>query len=57
MKTSMLDYCKMILSKVQFDKNLYVKEYIKSLTWLSESEREELKKWHRKYGIPFVQPS
>lgn len=41
----MLEYVKMILDKVSFDVNLFQKELLKSLGWLSEEERQELKKW------------
>jgi hypothetical protein len=48
MKKSMLDYCKLILSKVSFDKRLLRKEYRKSITILDISERYHLKQWLRK---------
>jgi len=41
----MLDYAKMILQKVSFDPHLFHKELIKSLKWLSEKEKNELKVW------------
>ncbi|NJN42369.1 MAG: hypothetical protein HC811_09260 [Flammeovirgaceae bacterium] len=47
MKTTMLEYCKMILGKVCFNRRLYRKEFRKSRQWLTESEREELKRWLR----------
>lgn len=43
----MLEYCKVILGKVCFDRRLYRKEFRKSRQWLTESEREELKRWLR----------
>jgi hypothetical protein len=46
-KQSMLDYCKMILEKMSFSKKLFLKEYRKSFTYLSEEEQMELKKWVR----------
>jgi hypothetical protein len=47
MKTSMLEYSKTILSKVSFNRNLFRKEYRKSLNWLSQAEAEELRGWLR----------
>jgi len=46
-KTSMLAYCKQILSVVSFNRALFRKEYKKSLKWLSPSEVAELKLWIR----------
>lgn len=48
MKMSMLDYCKLILSKVSFDKRLLRKEYRKSMRWLTVPERYHLRQWLRK---------
>lgn len=47
MKTSMLEYVKIILAKVSFSKILFRKEYRKSFNWLSKSESQELKAWIR----------
>ncbi len=47
MKTSMLEYVKLILSKVSFDRKLFRKEYRKGLGWLSSNEAGELKSWLR----------
>lgn len=47
MKTSMLEYMKVILRKVSFDRSLFRKEYRKSLNWLSKNEVNELKSWLR----------
>lgn len=44
---SKLEYCKMVLGKMSFSKKLFLKEYRKSLTWLSPHERIELKNWVR----------
>ena len=41
----MLEYCKIILSKMTFDARLFKKEYRKSLNYLAPSERYELRKW------------
>jgi hypothetical protein len=46
-KTSMLEYCKLILTKISFSKTLFVKEYKKSLKFLSKNEVKELKQWVR----------
>jgi hypothetical protein len=45
MKYSMLDYCKLILRKVSFDKRLLKKEYRKSLQVLPVEESRVLRKW------------
>jgi hypothetical protein len=47
MKTSMLDYCKMILKAVHFDARLFRKEYRKSLLRLNPLEAVELRQWLR----------
>jgi len=41
----MLNYCKLILEKVSFDKTLFKKEYYKALTYLNSNERIELRVW------------
>jgi hypothetical protein len=46
-KQSMLGYCKTILEKMSFSKKLFLKEYRKSLTYLSVDEQNELRKWVR----------
>lgn len=51
MKTPMLEYVKLILSKVSFDRRIFFKEYRKSKNWLSENEIRELKFWLRKNKI------
>jgi hypothetical protein len=47
MKTSMLEYVKIILQKVSFNKRLFLKEYRKSYQWLVYEERKKLKEWIR----------
>lgn len=49
----MLDYCKLILKCVSFDKKLFKKEYRKALRWLSPLEVISLKLWLREnhYGL------
>jgi hypothetical protein len=46
-KRNMLGYCKLILVKMRFSKKLFLKEYRKSLSYLSAEEQVELKKWVR----------
>ena len=47
MKTSMLEYYKIILFKVQFSKKLFLKEFRKSLKCLPHFDAVHLKKWIR----------
>lgn len=44
----MLEYCKMILSKIRFDKKLFRKEYRKAFSYLKPNEHQALKEWVRK---------
>jgi hypothetical protein len=41
----MLDYCKIILEKMSFDRALFTKELKKALSYLSEKERIDFKNW------------
>lgn len=41
----MLEYVKIILQKVSFDTMLFRKELQKSIAWLTEDEKVELKIW------------
>jgi hypothetical protein len=41
----MLDYFKLILEKVSFDKFLFEKELRKALALLQPSEQEDFRKW------------
>ncbi|GGZ30989.1 hypothetical protein GCM10007049_24920 [Echinicola pacifica] len=45
MKTSYLDYYKMILKKVSFNRALLKKEYFKAIRSLSKNEADQLKEW------------
>lgn len=45
MKTTFLDYYKMVLEKVSFDRQLFMKEYRKALGRLSENEVANLNTW------------
>lgn len=42
-RTTMLEYCLMIIKAVSFDRRLFLKEYRKSLKWLSKHESTQLK--------------
>ena len=41
----MLEYCKTILAKVSFDTDLFQKELMKSLKFVSNQEKKELIRW------------
>lgn len=43
----MLEYSKVILSKISFDKKLFRKEYKKAFRYLDNNERTALKNWVR----------
>jgi hypothetical protein len=45
---SWLEYSKVVLEKVRFDRRLFRKELRKSLRWLSHLERLQLLSWCRK---------
>ena len=45
MKTSLLEYYKLIISKVSFDPQLILKEYQKALRVLNGTEGAELRRW------------
>jgi hypothetical protein len=51
-KQSMLAYTKTVLKKMSFSKKLFLKEYRKSLSWLTDEERNELRKWVRESEKP-----
>ena len=46
-KNSMLEYSKMILSKISFDRKLFRKEYRKAFRYLDKQERTKLSEWAR----------
>jgi hypothetical protein len=46
-KCSMLEYSKLILSKMTFDKKIFKKEFRKAFRYLNRQERRELKNWIR----------
>tara|TARA_Y100000385_G_C12838921_1_gene527900 strand:- start:274 stop:459 length:186 start_codon:yes stop_codon:yes gene_type:complete len=41
----MLEFSKKVLSKVSFDKDLFIKELSKSIKWISKKEVSSLKIW------------
>lgn len=41
----MLEYAKVILPKVSFSKDLFIKELHKCINWVEENERYELYAW------------
>jgi hypothetical protein len=51
MKKSFLDYYKLILDKVSFDKDLLKKEYSKAMTRLPERDKRHLDEWVRSRGL------
>lgn len=50
-KTSMLEYCKIILRKMSFNRKLFRKEYRKTFTYLDPAEQNKLKQWLREVRI------
>lgn len=51
MNTSFLDYYKMILDKVSFDPNLFLKEYNKAIRSLHNHEIGDLNRWLQANGL------
>jgi hypothetical protein len=51
MKTSYLDFYKVVLEKVSFNSHLLSKEYRKAVRDLSEPEKKELTKWLKEVGL------
>lgn len=51
MKTSFLDYYKIILEKVSFDQQLLRREYRKALAVLTNKEQSDLRFWLNKKGF------
>ncbi len=45
MKTSFLEYYKLILDRVSFNEQLFQKEYRKAMKVLDSTDREKLKDW------------
>lgn len=51
MKTSFLDYYKIILEKVSFDRQLLAKEHRKALNILHAHEARQLDQWMKAKGL------
>ena len=49
--TTFLDYYKMILNKVSFDRELFCKEYTKAARHLHNQEISDLNKWLNSNGF------
>lgn len=47
LKISMIEYCKIILKKISFNRKLFLKEYRKSFKHLSPQEQIQFRKWAR----------
>ena len=53
-KMSMLEYVKLILEKVSFDRKLFEKELQKGLKQLVPAEVKQLKEWcYKKFGTVY----
>jgi hypothetical protein len=46
-KLTILEYSKVILAKISFDKRLFKKEYRKAFRYLDKDDRAALKHWVR----------
>lgn len=57
MKTTMLEYLKVILRKVSFDKRLFRKEYRKSLRMLGADDARALRQWIRMERMQKMEPA
>jgi hypothetical protein len=54
MATSMLEYTKLILEKVSFDRRLFEKELKKAIRYLVEPELRELERWcMERFGLQY----
>jgi hypothetical protein len=51
MKGSFLEYYKVILKKVSFDRDLFIKEYKKALNTVREDEADQLSRWIQLQGF------
>lgn len=49
-KIGMLEYAKVILSKISFDRRLFRKEYKKAFRYLDNHERDALRQWAKNGG-------
>lgn len=46
-RVSMLEYCKMVLEKLRFNRKLFIKEYRKSFGYLNAEEGSKFRAWAR----------
>ena len=51
MKKSFLEYYKVVLSKVSFDKKLFMKEYAKALSSIDRNELPQFQEWLHKHNL------
>ena len=55
MPVSMLEYTKLILEKVSFDRKLFEKELTKAIRYLIEPELRELERWcMERFGLQYT---
>ena len=55
MAVSMLEYTKLILEKVSFDRKLFEKELTKAIRYLIEPELRELERWCMgRFGLQYT---
>lgn len=45
MKRSFLEYYKVVLKKVSFDRKLFMKEYAKALNTIDQNEHQHFREW------------
>jgi len=58
MKSSFLDFYKVVISKVSFNRQLVYKEAKKALRYLNKSEKRNFLNWFRKhYGMSSLKKS
>ena len=50
-KTSILEYCKLVLKKISFNRRLFRKEYKKTFGYLDLEDQSKLKQWLREVRI------
>lgn len=55
MALSMLEYTKLILEKVSFDRKLFEKELTKAIRYLLDPELRELERWcMERFGLQYA---
>lgn len=50
-KTNMLEYCKLVLKKMSFNRRLFRKEYKKTFAYLDQTDHTKLKQWIREIRV------